>query len=189
MLIGHESKEFDYVAPDVHQSVRLMVDELVKTGHKKLCYINCPPTYLSHKQRIEGFQNGLQGKRIEKHWIIDSSHNTGKGGYLAIKSLWESGERPDAILGANDSIALGAMRYLFEQNIRVPDDISMVSYEDSVLSGYSVPPLSSINISKERMGAEACSILLSRIENPTMRKIHVVIPPVLVSRGSIQSRD
>lgn len=188
VLIGYESKDFDYVIPDVHLCVGLAVDEMVKTGHKRLCYINCPPTYLSHEHRAEGFLGSVQGKKIENHWIIDAPSNTGEGGYLAIKALWESGQRPDAILGANDGIALGAMRYLYEQRVRVPEDVSIIGYEDSVLSGYAVPPLSSVDISKERMGAEACAILLNRIEKPKMRKVQVVIPPVIVSRGSIQNR-
>lgn len=188
VLIGHEIADFDYVVPDVRESVRLVVENLVKTGHRKLCYINCPPSYLSHEHRAEGFFSGLAENPVEKHWVIDAASNTGMGAYLAIKALWESGERPDAILGANDGIALGAMRYLYEQNIRVPGDISVVGYEDSVLSGYSVPPLSTVNISKEHMGAEACAILLNRIEKPKMRKVQVVVPPVYVSRGSVQER-
>ena len=93
----------------------------------------------------------------------DCKHNTGEGGYEVIKRLWQSGARPQAIAAANEPIALGIMRFLYEQDIRISEDIAIVSYEDSVLGGYTVPALTSVNIQKEYMGELAARIMLKHI--------------------------
>ena len=92
------------------------------------------------------------GEQLENTWEVQCQTNTGEGGYLAMKDLWESGARPDGLVTAHEAIALGAMRYLHELGIRVPEDVSVTSYETSVLGGYSIPPLTSVNIKKEEMG-------------------------------------
>ena len=86
---------------------------------------------------------------------------------------------------AHEAIALGVMRYLHEQNIRVPEDVSVTSYETSVLGGYSIPPLTSVNVKKEEMGAIAARMLVNRIENPAAPLQECVIDPELVVRGSV----
>ena len=108
--------------------------------------------------------------------------------YLATKQLWESGARPDGLVTAHEAIALGAMRYLHEQGIRVPEDISVTSYETSVLGGYSIPPLTSVNVKKEEMGAIAAKMLIDRIEHPEAPLQRCVITPELVVRGSVAKK-
>ena len=105
-----------------------------------------------------------------------------------MQALWESGARPDGLVTAHEPIALGAMRYLYEQGVRVPEDISITSYETSVLGGYSIPPLTSVNIKKEEMGAIAAKMLLERIENPGAPLQKHIIDPELVIRASVAKK-
>ena len=80
------------------------------------------------------------------------------------------------------------MRYFHEQGIRVPEDVSVTSYETSVLGGYSIPPLTSVNIKKEEMGAIAARMLRGRIENPAAPLQKHIIDPELVVRGSVAKK-
>jgi LacI family transcriptional regulator/LacI family purine nucleotide synthesis repressor len=80
------------------------------------------------------------------------------------------------------------MRYLYERKIRIPDDVSIISYENSILTGYSSPALSTIDIDKERMGKEASAIVLKRMEDPNMDRVVVKIPAKLILRDSVKAR-
>ena len=84
-----------------------------------------------------------------------------------------------------DMLALGAMRYLNEQHIRVPDQVSVIGYEDSSLSGYAIPALTSVNIHKELIGRKAAEFLLRRLQQADAEPARFVAPADLVIRDSV----
>jgi LacI family transcriptional regulator/LacI family purine nucleotide synthesis repressor len=192
VVVGRYHEIFDSVTADIEEGVFMAARHLLNTGHRRLCYINCPVIFSTNADRKNGFLRALSGQKPSQpvqSWLTDAEHNTGKGGYDAFGKIFESGGRPDGILAANDSIALGIMRYLYEKNIRIPEDVSIISYENSVLSGYASPALSTIDIEKERMGREACEIMLKRLERPRMRKVSLTLPARLIIRDSVKDRS
>lgn len=152
--------------------------------------VNCPPEFANAKLRDKGWKQAVStlSDDLKDTWEVQCRTNTGEGGYLATKALWESGARPDGLVTAHEAIALGALRYFHDQGIRVPEDISVTSYETSVLGGYSIPPLTSVNIKKEEMGAIAARMLLNRIDDPDAPLQKYVIDPELVVRGSVAKK-
>ena len=102
-----------------------------------------------------------------------------------MKDCWEAGIRPRAVIAANGNLALGAMRYLHERKIRVPEQVSVIGYEDSSLSGYAIPALTSVNIHKELMGQKAAEFLLRRLSHPDAEPVNFVAPAELVIRDSV----
>ena len=188
--VGTNYDTIDCVFPDIAKGMALQVEELVRNGVQNIAMVNCPPEFANAKMRVLGWQQALSelGSKLEQTWEIQCRTNTGEGGYLATKALWESGARPDGLVTAHEAIALGAMRYLHEQGISVPEDVSVTSYETSVLGGYSIPPLTSVNIKKEEMGAIAAKMLLNRIDNPEAPLQKYVIDPELVVRGSVATK-
>ena len=190
VCVGTGYASIDCVYPDVARGMYLQVEELVRSGAQRIAMVNCPPEFANAKKRIAGWKQAVAdlGDRLRETWEIQCRTNTGEGGYLATKALWESGARPDGLVTAHEAIALGAMRYLHEQGIRVPEDISVTSYETSVLGGYSIPPLTSVNVKKEEMGAIAARMLLDRIEHPEAPLQKCVITPELVARGSVAKK-
>ncbi len=95
------------------------------------------------------------GIEIKQGWSVSVPGNYGKSAYIAFRHFWENGNRPDAVVTANGQMAAEIMRYLYEQGVRVPDDISIIAYEDSSICGYATPPLTSVNIRKEELGKRA----------------------------------
>lgn len=166
------------------------VEYLLQTGHRKLCLLNSPQTFRSYEVRCEAVrqleQNGLL--QFNWDWMLSCTQNNGLGGYQAFKAFWEAGNRPDAMIAANANLALGAMRYLYEQHIRLPDAMSIVAYEDSSLSGYAIPPLTTVDIHKEEIGRRAATCLLERIWNPKKEIEKIVIPSNMVLRESVALR-
>jgi DNA-binding LacI/PurR family transcriptional regulator len=190
VVVGRKHDSFDYVTADIEQASFLATNHLLQTGHKKILYVNSPVAFITSKDRYQGFQQAIERSedKPDQHWMISAEHNNGAGGYHAIQTLWESGVRPDGIVSANDSIALGIMRYLYEQRVNIPGDVSIIGYEDSVLSGYATPALSTVNIYKEQMGEEACKIILNRMARPKSQKVALVLPTSLVHRDSVIAR-
>ena len=187
---GTEESECDSVWADVSEGSYLSVEYLVRTGHRKICYLNCPRTFRSNYARVSGVERSVNAMGLDFNydWIVNCSRISGEGGYLAMKQLWESGARPDSMITANAPIAMGAMRYLHEQNVRVPEDISVIAYEDNVLCGYSIPALTAVNIQKECMGETAAEVLLKRLAEPGKPWEVTKIRPYLVERDSVRSR-
>lgn len=190
VAVGKYYKQIDCIYPDVKKGTCDEVKYLIENGHRKIAFVNCPLTYSASQTRLAGFQEACNSNsaQVDKTWITYCQQNTGAGGYDAIKSLWESGARPDAIATANEPIALGVMRFLYEKGIRIPYDISVSSYEDSVLGGYATPALTTVNIHKEQMGTLAAGMLLRRIEDPTKAVESISIEPELVVRASVAKK-
>jgi LacI family transcriptional regulator/LacI family purine nucleotide synthesis repressor len=190
VVVGRHLAEVDSVSPDFIEAAYLSTKYLITTGHRKILFINCPTIFSSNQDRCLGIIRaaGECAYSIDPAWMINTQHNTGESGYRAVRYCWESGMRPDGIFVANDTLALGVMRFLHERQARVPDDISIIGYEDSILAGYAVPPLTTINISKAKMGEEAARLLLERLGNPKKRYASLTIVPRLVERGSVMRR-
>ena len=85
-------------------------------------------------------------------------------------------------------MALGVLRCLYDRHLRIPDDVSVICYEDSVLCGNAAPALSAINIQKELIGRTALGFLLERIAAPDLPARSVMIEPHLTRRTSVKDR-
>ena len=81
--------------------------------------------------------------------------------------------------------ALGAMRFLYETGLRVPQDVSIISYEDNSLCGYATPPLTAVNIRQDAMGAQAAEMMLSRLADSKQPMRSIVVPSYMVERESV----
>ncbi len=193
VVVGVDSYEddVDSIYADPGEGTAMAFKLLWETGHKNICIVNCPKTFPSFYTRAAAINKFSYetGMEFNHDWNIDTDNNNGKSGYEAFKAFYEQGNRPDGIVTANDYIAMGILRYLYEKKIRVPDDISIVAYDDSSFCGYSTPALTSINIQREVIGARAARCLIERIKNPDKPVEKISIPPYAVMRDSIKSRN
>ena len=185
--VGSYEETVDSIYADPEEGTELACLELLNTGHRRICLLNCSSEMRSHMWRVRGYHRALKSYGIEPNpsWNVSVPSNNGKSAYTEFKRFWESGNRPDAVVTANGQMAAGIMSYLYEQGIRVPDDISIVAYEDSSICGYATPPLTSINIRKEELGKRAAQCLLSRLQNPGKKVERCSLKPYLVSRKSV----
>ena len=182
--------EIDSVYADPGVGTVMELEHLLETGHKKICLVNSPKNYHSSYTRVKAVSEyvGKNGIDFDFEWVIFCKSNRGESGYETFKEFWEAGNRPDGVITANGQIALGVMRYLYENNIRVPEDVSIVAYEDSSLCGYATPGLTVVNIRKEALGEQAAKCLLQRMQNPEKKVEHIVIEPYMVERQSVEPR-
>lgn len=192
VLVGVNSYEpgVDSVRADPGEGARLGYEYLYGEGYRDILLLNCPKLFRSAKVRVDAVTEAAKDHGIDftEKDIVYIEKNNGKSSYDAFSAYWRSGARPEAVLAANGQIALGAMRFLYENNVRIPDDISFVSYEDSSISGNSIPGLTTVNIHKELMGEKAAQCLLNRLKNPNASPCVIDVPAELVIRESVKRK-
>lgn len=169
----------------------LAIREFIETHHRHICLLNCPQSYSVWPKRVEGVRKAAEefGFPLEEELLLSVDRMTAEGAYRKFSGLLDSGRMPDAVLAANNELALGVLRCLYERGLRVPDDMSMICYEDSGLCGNLYPPLSAINIQKELIGRTALGFLMDRINQPKLPARSVIIEPHLTRRGSVKDRS
>ncbi len=193
VALGRTYEEFDSIRVDVPRAVYLATDYLEKKNHRRIALVNCAPNIISNSERLEGYRRALDERGIEfdPSLVIDSHDNTGQSGYLAIRRLLGNREAaslapPSALIAANVSITMGVMKYLYQHNIRVPDDISVIGHEDSVMYSYAAPALTAINIRKETTGIAAADLMIRRLAgNNSGFPVSRFIEPTLTERESV----
>lgn len=185
---GRRYDDIDSVYADVEMGIYLAAERVIKGGARVLCYVNCPERFLSHSDRRLGFERACNAypdhSRSDIHIACES--NSGIGAYNAISELWSRGIQPDGIVAANETIALGVMRFLYEKKLRIPDDVSIAGYEASILGAYSAPCLTTVNINKHSIGERAALLLLDRLNDRDRDVQHICIEPELVERDTVR---
>ena len=189
--VGSWEKTVDSIYADPGEGTEMAVQELLKAGHKKICLLNCAKQLSGHEPRRQGFLRAMEAAGIEamEGWNIYGDRNNGKDARETFRRFWEAGNRPDAIVTANGQSATGIMSYLYEIGVRIPEDISIISYEDSSICGYAAPALTSVNIRKEELGKRAAKCLIERIQNPDKAIELTVIHPYMVERDSVKKME
>ena len=188
--VGSWEKTVDSIYADPGEGTEMAVRELLEAGHKKICLLNCAQRLSSHESRRQGFLRAMEAAGVEAMdgWNIYGDRNNGKDARETFQRFWEAGNRPDAIVTANGQSATGIMSYLYEIGVRIPEDISIISYEDSSICGYAAPALTSVNIRKEELGKRAAKSLIERIQNPNKEIELTVVHPYMVERDSVKER-
>jgi len=189
VMIGSQHQMFDSVDVDISKAAYIAVKHLLDYGHRKIAFINGPYDSKTSEKKLEGYSTALKEAGIEPDKrLIRQAEFTGLSGYTEMKSLWNSRVEMTAVFCASDSIAAGAMRYLYDIKIRIPDDISVVGYEHSIISEHVIPALTTVQICKEKMGVEACKLLLHRLKKPEESIKKIILEPKLIIRDSVGKR-
>ncbi|MDL2229981.1 LacI family transcriptional regulator [Treponema sp. OttesenSCG-928-L16] len=186
---GHRETKVDSVSPDPEKGAYMAAQHLVETGHKRILLVNAPKFYRSSDQRRNAIETIKKESSKRISWeIVYCPHNSGEGGYLAVKDFYENGGRCDGIIAANTMMAMGVIRYFYEKKIYIPDDVSLVAYEDNIMGGYASPAMTAINVQKEYMGETAAHLLLERLKNPGKEISSIIAEPFFVYRNSVKDK-
>ena len=180
--LNNINAKYDQIICDGHMAAVSAMEELFKLGHSKIAYIG--ETHFEN--RYEGYCSALTSKHlpIKRDYIINTPLNT-EGGYNgAIKLLKNAPHDFTAIFCPNDTTAIGAIKALQENNMRIPKDVSLISIDDIELAQYISPMLTTIHIPIEEMGQMAAKILIDRIEGGHTLPLKLSLPFHLATRES-----
>ena len=177
----------DSVFIDNHTSSALITQQLIFDGAKRIAFLNAG----LGNSRLEGYIKTLHlnGLALDENLIINGEINSPLGGYNCTKQLIASGQRFDAIIGANDQIAIGAIGALKEHGYRIPEDVSVVGFDNIFIASIIDPPLTTIDVPKYNMGFSAFQALLRRIEDKTFPPDAIELPiEIILRQSTISSR-
>lgn len=191
--------DVDSVLFDNVKGAEMAVEYLLSLGHRNIAFLSGPINISSRNDRLEGYKKALTSAEIPinpDYIIIDKvseendyarNYEIESGFRMASKVLEQSPE-VTAYFAINDMTALGALKAINARGLRVPEDISLMGFDDINLAEIANPPLSTIRQEKYKMGKVAAELLLSRIEgsdSPTPKHI-TIFSPELVIRQSCQ---
>ena len=164
----------------------LAVRHLLSLGHKRIACIGGPVGVMPSEQRIEGWRMALAegGVTPNADTLLWRGGFTSQGGYEAMHAILRTEQAPSAVFVCNDLMAIGALRAAHESGVHVPDDLSIVGFDDIELSAYTSPPLTTVAQPKERIGALAVDMLLERVGGKRRDARKVVLQPELRVRAS-----
>lgn len=182
-------KNYDCVVIDFRRAVSEVLEHLLSQGHHKIGFIGGREYVGKDREPIEDERETTYCEIMKGKERYDSQHVyignfTAEDGYRLMKIAIQRKELPTAFFIASDSMAIGAIQALYESNIHIPRDISIIGFNDIPTSKFLVPPLSTVKIYTEFMGVTAVALLLERmIENREISK-KVIIPSELIIRES-----
>jgi DNA-binding LacI/PurR family transcriptional regulator len=161
---------------------------LLDLGHARIAFIAGPSTSEAAQSRRRGIEAALTeaGLSLPPEWSISSLPNV-NGGFLAMSSLLAPpvGDRPTAVIVYNDVMALGALHAARAHRQRVPEDISIIGFDDIAMAGHANPPLTTISQPKYRMGRLAMQLLHRMIQGqPLPGEGYTLMESPLIVRGS-----
>jgi len=182
-------EDVDAVCINNRQGIYKAVKHLVELGHKKIGYVQSKIQIISFQERFDVFCQTMRSFNLDvsDQYIYRISYSE-EGSYRDMKRiLSENKELPTAIVADNDLLAIGAMRAIKEYGFSVPQDISIVGFDDRPVCLCSEPQLTTISVSKDIFGPLAIDLLISRIENSKKTYLTVEIGVDLIERGSTAS--
>ncbi len=180
--------DIDSVTISNKKAAYKMVKYLYSMGHKKILIITGRNDIPSSNERLEGVLE-FQDRYPDLNLDIREGSFSPKNGYEIAKEFIESGSIDvTAIFAFNDMMAFGALNALHEKGFKVPDDISVVGFDNSYISKYTIPPLTTMKQPKKEIGITAVNILIERIESTSFKmRREVVLPHKLIERRSVKS--
>ena len=171
VVIGRHKVDFPAVLVDNTGGAAKATEHLVGLRHKRIGYIGGPDKSTSAKDRLSGYKNALtqRGYSIEKN-LIRKGDFTPRSGYLSARDLIQK-ERLSAIFAVNDQMAFGAIRGAKELGLKVPEDLSVVGFDNIPFSSYFDPSLTTVEIPKYHIGAAAMEMVVNLISGENTEKL------------------
>lgn len=157
-----------------------VVEHLVERGHTRIAHVAGPRSTTTGAERVAGVADAAARLGIAVE-VVEAENWSELGGYRAARQLFRAAP-PTAIFGANDLIALGAMRAAREAGLRMPEDVALAGFNGTPEA--ELIDLTTVHVEQEEMGARAASLLIAELEGERITERNVVLPAALIVRSS-----
>ncbi|PYZ97412.1 LacI family transcriptional regulator [Alteribacter lacisalsi] len=176
-----------YVNNDNFKAAKTVTEYLLLLGHERIAFIGGNLDFVVTVDHMEGYERALKnaGIRLRDDYVV-FHEEIQEGGQEAVIDLMSLKEPPTAMLVADDMMTFGVLRMLSEMDMKVPDDVSIVSFNNVMISELSAPPMTTVDINIYSLGYEAATCLIEKIMHPAVTPKKVLIPHKLIKRQSCQ---
>ncbi len=191
VVVGYHFRDQLFNAVDIDnvdgggQATRHLLD----FGHQRIGCITGPIVTQSAQDRLAGYRQALAsaGVDYDPRLVVEGAYGTGShaAGYHGMKQLLAQASGLTAVFAQNDRMAVGAMTAIREAGYRIPDDISVVGYDDTPDAEFASPPLSTVRQPTIRVGEEGVRLLLRIIDNPGQAPEQIILSTELIARSSV----
>lgn len=188
VLIGTARKftnETIYIDNDNITAAREATNYLLELGHKKIGYLGTDSNRVFSSDRKSGYMLALaeKGIAIRPEYCIEML-SIPKGQSKMLQKLLSSDDRPTAVLVSDDILAMVLEQTAVMLGLKIPEDLSIVSFNNSLFARLTSPQLTSIDINAQQLGIEAASQIINHIENPALLATKIIVPHFMVERES-----
>ncbi|MCD8076238.1 MAG: LacI family DNA-binding transcriptional regulator [Lachnospiraceae bacterium] len=191
VVLDRNTPEFDYDSISINNSygTQCATEYLIRMGHTKIGYLHCDIDVRNFHERMDGYYRGLaqlphpkESSRFLINLPLDSEE------MLPAMDAWLAAnpELPTAFIADNDSTASPCVFALQRAGYRIPEDISIIGFDDIPLSKIMQPPLTTMAVSREQLGRHAVEFLIRRIEDNPEGTVCLQVKPVLTERGTVR---
>lgn len=184
------SRRYDAVVSDNLWGGYRATMHLVREGHRHIGFVGChPQAYPSIRERKQGFDRALQDSDISGQYVAECHIANPEEATRACIGLLGDHPQITALMAANDETALAAMDAARELGREIPQDLSIIGFDNIDVADRVSPPLTTMHVDKVGMGRMAVQLLANRIEFPESSPVTATIRPYMVERGSVIATD
>jgi DNA-binding LacI/PurR family transcriptional regulator len=182
--LGSAGEQMSNLVVNYAVGIKESIQHLVSLGHQQIAYISGPDHLRSAIKRREAFRDCMKHFFPATRPVIYKGDFKIEGGRRAAYEMIERGGLPTAVVAANDLTALGAMQEFRVAGLKIPQDISIVGFDDIAFASLTDPPLTTVCLPRTELGRRAVEALMTTIEHPDRQGVEIHIPTYLVMRGS-----
>lgn len=191
VLIGKAHKytnETIYIDNDNILAAKEATNYLLNLGHTKVGYLGPQKNRIFSSDRKSGYMLALaeHGIAVKQEYCVEMDF-VPKDQTTELVNLLSSKDRPTALLVSDDIFAMALEKTAYELNLKIPEDLSIISFNNSLFAKLTSPQLTSIDINSRQLGIEAASQIINHIENPELLATKIIVPHFMVERKSCSS--
>ena len=183
----YDDTHLSFVTTNNHKGGLMATRHLIGMGHRRIACIQGTITSNPSKERVRGYRDAMIEEGYESDICIVGNEFSIQNGYLETKLLLESDNPPTAIFTLSNTITLGALKAIREASLKIPKDISLLSFDNYSYMDYMEPPITRISQPTEDMGKLATKILFDRIDSVPNNTSQLKLSPSLIAKESVSS--
>ena len=183
--VGPERPGISLLKVDYRHGIQQGVEHLAALGHRDVAFISGPKRLHSAQSRLVAFTRSIEecALELDPAWIVEGDH-TMEGGMAAMDQLLKAKQVPTAVMCSNDMTAIGVLHKLYREGLKVPDDLSVIGFDDIHIAQVTIPPLTTIQMSCFELARAAVTALRAHREEGLEPQRNYKIPTRLIVRES-----
>ena len=176
---------------DAVKVMDLLMEHLIELNHKKIAMIGGSVDVASTFVKVQRYKQLLQKYKLDycSDFVMTKGSYNAESGYALMNEMFEKGNIPTAVIAINDFTATGIVRSILEHKYRIPEDISVVSQDNTFLTSIAVPNLTSVDYDYEEFGRKLIETAIAVIEGREVSMLQKVMPKLIVRESSGYAPD